>query len=132
MMIVPQLSVKAVARWLGGFFCPYRHLRSATLIHENRRNPPFVQEFFRRIVMTDWWCTTNIRGNGITISGHPRPALHRERGDAGVEQLKEMPDETPPAGQHRLPRCTGELRYQLRGGAVGGEIATPFIRGSLG
>ena len=51
--IVPQaLSVKAVARWLATIFRARSAATTdlATLIHENRGNPLFVHEFFRRIV----------------------------------------------------------------------------------
>ena len=61
--IVPQPLVKAVARWLRGIFHAPRSSGTAdlaTLIHENRRQPVFVQEFFRRIVDDGLVVQTNI------------------------------------------------------------------------
>lgn len=118
--IVPQpLSVKAVARWLGGIF----HARSsgtadlATLIHEKTGgNPLFVQEFFRRIV-----------DDGLVVHNKYQAKWHydlqaiRARHYTEnvvtlvLEQLKEMPDETRRLlGSIACLGCTGELEMLCR------------------
>jgi len=125
--IAPQpLSVKAVARWLGGIF----HARSAStadlasLIHEKTGgNPLFVQEFFRRIVddglvvhnkYQDKWqydlqaiCARHYTENVVTLV---------------LEQLEEMPEETRRLlGSIACLGCTGELEMMCR--VVGMSVA---------
>lgn len=118
--IVPQpLSVKAVARWLGGIF----HTRStgtadlATLIHEKTGgNPLFVQEFFRRIVDDGLVVHNKYQGKWHYDLQAIRARHYTENVVTLVlEQLKEMPDETRRLlGSIACLGCTGELEMLCR------------------
>ena len=120
MTIVPQpLSVKAVARWLGGIF----HARStgtsdlATLIHEKTGgNPLFVQEFFRRIVDDGLVVHNKYQGKWHYDLQAIRARHYTENVVTLVlEQLKEMPDETRRLlGSIACLGCTGELEMLCR------------------
>lgn len=117
---VPQpLSVKAVARWLGGIF----HARStgtsdlATLIHEKTGgNPLFVQEFFRRIVDDGLVVHNKYQGKWHYDLQAIRARHYTENVVTLVlEQLKEMPDETRRLlGSIACLGCTGELEMLCR------------------
>ncbi|QMV75989.1 AAA family ATPase [Enterobacter hormaechei] len=118
--IVPHpLSVKAVARWLGGIF----HARSsgtadlATLIHEKTGgNPLFVQEFFRRIVDDGLVVHNKYQGKWHYDLQAIRARHYTENVVTLVlEQLKEMPVETRRLlGCIACLGCTGELEMLCR------------------
>lgn len=125
--ILPQpLSVKAVARWLGGIF----HARSAsttdlaTLIHEKTGgNPLFVHEFFRRIV-DDGLVIHNKYQDKWRYDLQAIRARHYTENVVTLvlEQLKEMPEETRRLlGSIACLGGTGELEMMCR--VVGMSVA---------
>ncbi|ENA0609869.1 AAA family ATPase [Enterobacter bugandensis] len=125
--ITPQpLSVKAVARWLGGIF----HARSAStadlasLIHQKTGgNPLFVHEFFRRIV-DDGLVVHNKYQDKWRYDLQAIRARHYTENVATLmlEQLKEMPEETRRLlGSIACLGCTGELETICR--VVGMSVA---------
>lgn len=119
------LSVKAVSRWLANIF----HTRSAStadlagLIHEKTGgNPLFVHEFFRRIV-DDGLVTHNKYQDKWHYDLHAIRTRHYTENVVTLvlQQLEEMPEDPPPAGEHRLSGRQRRAGDGLPGGVdVGG------------
>ncbi|MGU0055524.1 serine/threonine protein kinase [Enterobacter hormaechei] len=113
------LSVKAVARWLGGFFMPAvtaPPILPRSIHEKTGGNPLFVQEFFRRIVDDGLVVHNKYQGKWHYDLQAIRARHYTENVVTLVlEQLKEMPVETRRLlGCIACLGCTGELEMLCR------------------